>query len=271
MNKENTYTGNIASEAVLLSTHIINDFVLDKYRRLRSDLSEKYDVILLLNKDEEEDIKIPEDIRIFTTDCDSLNALEYNPIEETLLPGSCHFPLLRFFIDHPHYDNYWFVEYDVEFTGNWSVLMDDVTSNLSDYDFLSCYVERFNTDKNGHWPWWYRGNDVGYPLQQCIKGFNPICRCSYKALKCLDIYQKEGHSAHSEVMITSCLFHHGMKIGDFGGNSEFVPDGYEDKFYLANPEFTNGGTMRYRPLYTMQEIEEYNVPNKLFHPIKNKS
>lgn len=254
---------------VLLSTHILNEYVIQKYRKLYCDLDkEKYDIILLLNVDDGCEWSIPNDIICFTTNCESLNALLYEPIEETLLPGSCHFPLLRFYIDNPDYRFYWFIEYDVEFTGNWSSFMNDCSANLSDYDFLSCHIERFDENKNKYWAWWHRSNNVGYTLTDCIKGFNPICRYSNAALSYLDHYQKKGYSAHSEVMITTCLYHGGFRIGDFGGRGEFVPEGYENRYYIPNMSGINDGTMRYRPLYTLKEIEGTGLRNKLFHPLK---
>lgn len=254
---------------VLLSTHFVNDFVIQKYRKLYRNLDkEKYDIILLLNMDDGCEWRIPNDILCFTTNCESINDLEYEPIEETLLPGSCHFPVLRFFIDNPSYAFYWFIEYDVEFTGSWLTLMRDCDENLRDYDFLSCYVERYDEEKNRDWTWWHRSNNVGVTLKDCIKGFNPICRYSNAALSYIDLYQKAGHSAHSEVLITTCLYHGGLKIGDFGGTSEFVPQGYERKFYIPDLFGINNGTMRYRPIYALNEIEQTGLQDKLFHPIK---
>lgn len=100
-----------------------------------------------------------------------------------------------------------------------------------------------------------------------MKGFNPVCRYSRRALALLDEYIKKGYSAHSEVMITTCLYHHGFKIGDIGGTGEFTPHGYRNKYYVQG-RGVNNGTMRWRPLYTMEEIEALGTKNKLFHPIK---
>ena len=157
-------------QVVLLATHIINDFVLTKYWRLCRKLDcGKYDVVLLVNKSYDMDYSVPDDVRCFFTDCDTLNELCYEPIEESLLPGSCHFPVLRFFLDNKRYSQYWFVEYDVEYTGEWNTIMNDCDENLSDYDFLSCHVERFDAEKNGNWAWWYRGNHLGLDLKNCVK------------------------------------------------------------------------------------------------------
>lgn len=97
-------------EVILLSTHFVDGSVIKKYRRLNSELDKKrYAVILLVNMEEGESWEIPDDITCYFTDGNSINELGYNPMEETLLPGSCHFPVLRFFIDNPLYKFYWFI------------------------------------------------------------------------------------------------------------------------------------------------------------------
>ena len=142
----------------------------------------------------------------------------------------------------------------------------EVYLHYDNYGFLSCHIEKYG-EGNKDWPWWYRSNDCGYTLGKCVKGFNPICRYSNRALVLLDRYMKEGHSAHSEVMITTCLHNHGMKIGDIGGMGEFTPDGYRNRYYIKGIG-TNNGTMRWRPPFTMEEVEALGTKNRLFHPIK---
>lgn len=225
-----------------------------------------YSVILLLNTDDRQDVFVPSWMSVYRNDSKSINSLCYTPIENTLLPGSTHFLIFRFYLDNPHYRHYWFVEYDVVFTGRWNTLMEDCDSNLDGYDFLSCHIEKYG-EGNKDWPWWHRSNDCGYALEECVKGFNPICRYSNRALALLDGYMKEGHSAHSEVMITTCLHNHGMKIGDIGGMGEFTPDGYRNRYYIKGVG-TNNGTMRWRPTFTMEEIEALGTKDRLFHPIK---
>lgn len=48
----------------------------------------------------------------------------------------------------------------------------------------------------------------------------------------IDACQKKGYSAHFEVLITICLYDGGYKIGDLGGDGDFVPDGVTLKFYI---------------------------------------
>lgn len=111
---------------IILSSHFVNQFIIQKIKKLQSDLNTNiYDIILLLNIDDGCEWNVPDDILCFTTNCESTNELGYEPIDETLIPGSCHFPMLRFYKGHPSYEFYWLLEYDVMYTGNWSTLMDE--------------------------------------------------------------------------------------------------------------------------------------------------
>ena len=252
---------------VLFIAHFINDDTLCRYRKLRDELEcEKYDVVWVCTAAEYDEVMFPKDVKGIVYRSSDFQGLGYTPIENTIVPGCPHFIPLRFYQDNKGYGGYWFVEYDAVFTGKWNTMMDDCDENLRNYDFLTCHVERFGDD-NKEWSWWYRSNNCGYALADCMKGFNPVCRYSRRALALLDEYMKKGYSAHSEVMITTCLYHHGFKIGDLGGTGEFTPHGYRNKYYVQG-RGVNNGTMRWRPLYTMEEIEALGTKNKLFHPIK---
>lgn len=254
-------------DVVLFVTHRLNDSVIGSFIELGKELpNDSYDVVLLYQKEDDVTIEIAGNILLFICNNQDIKELGYKQIDKRLLPGSTNYPLLYFFKCHPYYETYWFIEYDVHFTGNWPILLNNCREELGNYDFLSCHIERY-CKCNSTWPWWFYKNSIKIPFVKYIKGFNPICRYSNRALACLDNYLKQGFSAHSEVMITTCLYHHGMKIGDIGGQGEFVPKGWENRYYLAG-EGVNNGTMRYRPVYTREEIEKTGLKNKLFHPLK---
>lgn len=258
----------MSNSVILFCTHFISDFVLNSYRRIKNEVRCGYDVVLLISTNDKEILNLPTDINAYICDIDSINSLEYNPICETLLPGSCHFPLLRFYLDYPLYHFYWFIEYDVYFSGCWSNLFEDCDTNLGCYDFIGSQISKYDIEKNGSWLWWTCKNESGFPLEKCVKGFNPICRYSRQALKCLDMHLSKGYCAHSEVMITTCLYNNQMLIGDFGGQGEFVPEGWENKYYIPKSVDADDGSIRYRPVFSMEEIKSYMRTNTLFHPLK---
>ena len=256
-------------QVVILMSHFFDTyFIRGKYQRLREELDvNRYDVVLLFNannKVKAMDI-IPDTINAYVYDIDDLNELGYTPICGNLLPGSCHFPVLRFYLDHPSYSYYWLIEYDVDFTGKWSNLMDSF--DYSNSDFVATYMTHYNVLKNRGWMWWNKSNKMQYPVTECIRGFHPICRYSNRALNYIDQYQKKGYSAHSEVLIATCLYHAGMELEDFGGTGEFVKLENKNKFYII-PTEQNIGTFCYRPVYPIEYVRDNGIREKLYHPIK---
>lgn len=246
---------------ILLSTHFLNQEIVDKYKHLSEEVDDLYDVYILLNR-KEDDTVIPDGIKVFYSTKKDIDKLGYKYFEsDWLYRGSCNFPVQRFWKEHPEYDFYWFVEYDVIFTGRWSYFFD---AWEDDYDFLTCHVERYNPFTNQLWTWWRENVNIGIEKKDLIKGFNTICRYSNRACKELDKHYLEGKIAHSEVFITSILHNNGYKIGDLGGDYEFTPEDKRNLFYKKDLGI-NYGTIRYRPLIMDYEVVKENT---LYHPWK---
>jgi len=258
-------------DIAIIVTHTVNKVLLERYFRLRNAFSAYGDVVILLNKEEDDKPKVlhlPEDVNCITFTVDDLNALQYEPLCETIIPGSNHFALLWFYLSHPAYRYYWNIEYDVEFTGNWNLIFEAFST--VEADFISTHIE-WNKD-HPYWYWWdtYQGVTLEIPVNQRIRSFNPIYRISPKALAFLDTFLKAGNSGHHEVLIPTALYHSGFKILDFGGKGEFILPEYEEQFYCIPLEKTEtvvaGSTMRHLPEFT--DIASYHLDNKLFHPVK---
>lgn len=243
-------------EKILLQSHFVDDTIKALLSELKEELdSEVFDVGLLLSlKDGEE---APSDVDAFIVRESDL--IPYGWIlfsGNGLYPGSCHLPLLLFHECHRgEYTHIWFIEYDVRFNGAWHTLMDDVHKNLFEYDLLSTRVCRYKDDKS--WPWWRTSNGTSLKAESCVRSFNPISRYSSRALDHISEMTKEWKS-HSELIIPTSLDLCGYKVGDFGGYGEFVPKGYEGKYY-------DDTTMRFRPSITDEEMTR---PDILYHPIK---
>lgn len=253
-------------QVVLLMAHFYNKSILEKLEKLKTELDGSvYDIVLLLNDEVGLRIEDSGNNDVFRFSALDLNVLGYEPIEETLIPGSVYFAVLYFYKMYPCYSYYWFIEYDVFFTGKWNMLFNAFESYHA--DFLSSHVERFDESKNGMWTWWYRGLDVNVALEKCIKSFNPICRYSTNALKCLDKFLKLGICGHQEVVVPTIINEEGGILCDFGGTGEFVQKGFEDRFYIQSPG-VHMGTLRYRPVFSEQDVLSSGIYNKIFHPVK---
>lgn len=183
-----------------------------------------------------------------------LNELGYTPIEKgKLVPGSNHFPLLKFYKENQGYDYYWLVEDDVRFSGDWKDFFDSFASCTS--DFLSSVIE--TKAENPTWYWWTSlktGNEV-IAEEKLLKSFNPIYRLSSQALVCIDAHLRIGWMGHHEVLLPTLLYNKGFLVEDFGGEGAFVCPENKAKFY-------NDTSMRIAPVLPDDR------KNYLFHPVK---
>lgn len=256
-----------STTAILFLCHKINNDMLKRYRKIVNELYGIYDVYWVFQSDNglSEKYLVDSGVNVYCFSLASLNDLYYIPMSEKLY-GNEHFIMERFVHDHQEYTYYWVVEYDVMYKGNWLDFFSAFDS--CDADFLSSHIEfRHEAEK---WPWWHlvkiipesKISKVDY-----VKSFNPIYRISFKAADYLDSFLQKDNYGFYEIIMSTALFHGGFKIYDIGGRGSFVPKGYEDVHYVDGSGINNG-TMRFRPEYSIEEIVESNLTNKLFHPYK---
>jgi|RhiMetdeSRZDD1v2_1073273.scaffolds.fasta_scaffold07776_10 hypothetical protein len=197
----------------------------------------------------------------------SVGEMGYLPISKDLVPGSNHFPVLKFFREYPVYEFYWLIEDDVWFNGNWNHFFSFFQSY--DHHFMSSHI-RFHRQEP-EWVWWRSLSHPfsSIPVEERLRSFNPIYRISRPALEFLHNSLSDYWIGHHEVLMPTLLYHNGFSIGDFGGDGEFVLEGNNNRFYTSgNLTDMEGrlsdGTMRYRPSWDKKGMEK----NMLYHPVK---
>lgn len=243
--------------AILYLTHIISNTIIENFKKLR--LESGCDTFLVHTVDE------LSNFGIYYSEEETINMLGLKTITggNKLFPGSMNFIMYRFYKEHPEYDYYWFIEYDVVFTGNWGWFIENTTKDFKNYDFVSSHIECW--DESSGWYWWDKNNYLDIPREQQLKSFNPVCRYSKTALDTLISWNKD-KVAHFEVLVPTCLYECGLSIADLGGDNEFTLPGLRNKYYLDNKTESNDGTIRWRPNYKKSECIALN---KLYHPIKS--
>jgi hypothetical protein len=186
-------------------------------------------------------------------------------IAPTMVPGSCHLSALHLYETHPGYDEYWFVEYDVVFTGSWSVLFDAVHGDGS--ALIACHVRE--RDEEPSWHWWrsieHPSGDAPSPL---LRAFLPVYRISADGLSALSRAVSAGWVGHFEALVPTVLRAASLTISDFGGDGSYVPPARRNCFYTSfsgREELWHFGTMRFRPCQRSPLLR----PNSLYHPVKN--
>jgi hypothetical protein len=257
---------NTSKQAILVLTDKSSPIIINLYSEIKKATKNHSDVLIAFHQKEP---TVPEPIKKadhFLFDNTVLTNLGFRPISDKLLPGSNHFPLLKFYRENPEYEYYWIIEDDVRFSGNWSLLFDSLSTVNS--DFISCSIRNWNEEPG--WCWW----DLTHPtkelaLEKRVASFNPVYRISNRALKFINNALLDGWSGHHEVLYPSLLKNGGFLIADFGGEGSYVIPGFENKVYLADrpDQFKFGylSTMKFRPVFNMIG----KIPNKFYHPVKD--
>lgn len=242
-------------QAVLYLTTKSNEWTLSAFHALEQSLQGMADVYFAYHQQGDVlPVSLQNIKNLFVFTSDVLNELGYTPIEKgKLVPGSNHFPLLKFFKENQCYDYYWLVEDDVRFSGDWKDFFDSFASSTS--DFLSSVIE--TKAENPTWYWWTSfktGNEV-IAEEKLLKSFNPIYRLSSQALACIDAHLRIGWMGHYEVLLPTLLYNKGFLLEDFGGEGTFVRPENNAKFY-------DDTSMRIAPVLPDDR------KNYLFHPVK---
>lgn len=241
------------NQTILFLSNKANEWTLQAYRALSDSMTLEADVYLLYHQ---QGTVLPDSLRginVFPFNSSILHDMGYQPIEDSLLPGSNHFPLLKFFREHPGNDYYWLVEDDVRYAGDWKQFFDCFRTNSS--DFLSSHIQRYE-DHPG-WYWWnsLRVTTEELPTDRMVKSFNPIYRLSRQALSVIDECLREGWKGHHEVLIPTLLYSKGFSIEDFGGKGRFVSPQNENRNYTVE-------TFSERPVLPEEG------KGLLYHPVK---
>lgn len=250
--------------AVILLTHFLDRRIIGKYRRMRESLDAGHDIFLLLQSDIEDTAGLPEDIRAVRYTYGDLCSMDYPAIDMRIVPGSVHFVMLRFRLDHPGYSHYWSVEYDVEMDGDWRAIFRECAAH--DADLIACDIQDFK--ENPCWYWWNALvlREAMVPLIKRTRSFNPIYRLSSRALDLLHRRQGEGDGGHFEVLLPTLLKAYGMKLGDLHRRGRYALPGLSRDYYCKEAPQPHG-SMRHAPAIPTSCMD--GTSGYLFHPVKS--
>lgn len=255
-------------DTVVIMTHLLNDTVFERYRKLRDDLSkDKYDVILLINNYKrnisEDDINsISQDILYYHQTREKINSLVNSRYyvhecpQDEFIWLNLHLAYLEFYLEFKNmYDSFYYVEYDVVFTGNWSLLFDDIEKH-PDIDFLAAKFRIFSK----HDPWWWfkdRGTTIDIPENDRWGSFNAFLKISHKAFEylCKQLHQQTG--AFHELALITYLKQAGFRC------VSLWPDNYDVVEDLSG-KYCNSEIFDFESHTRISKQQN----NKLYHPVK---
>ena len=266
----------IKRSAILFQTHFISNHILSEFQNISSE-SEGFGDAYLLCDDKNSDItKKVKKYRYFCFNTEGLSDLNYPIIKDEQrraeVPNNRAFQLsnkqlsiLKFFLENRDYDYYWFIEYDVRYSGKWSQFFNNFNNN--DSDLITSYLRYYKEESR--WAHWYLNHpELTNSESELIRSFNPIMRISNKALTYLHESFLDGWIGNLEVLIPTLLHNNGFELEDFGGSGKFCQKENINRHYIGSENNIYGeldhGTMRYRPHPIYLGLRK----NKLYHPIK---
>ncbi len=252
----------LSGTVVIFFGHDVSRTSRNAFRRLRASAGRRVTVKWLLDLAGGPEIPSEFQGEIITYDSRRFDQWGLRTFGAKMLPGHCHFPILRLFMESPKIERLWLVEYDVRFTGKWKVLFDHFESD--DADLITCHLR--NHDQEPGWHWW---ESLKPPAEagevQPLRAFLVVARYSAAAMSALIEMQTHGWVGHQEVIIPTALRHAGLKVRDINDAS---PAHRARRFYISysdqNGALEEFGTLRYRPARPHAGLRS----NMLYHPVK---
>ena len=241
--------------AVGFFTYLFDPEIINRYRKLKEELADRAQTNIVA----EAGTPVPEALLAETVffDFQQLAANAPRILGSKVIPGNSHLTMLAFFRSRPEFDYYWYIEYDVVFTGAWRTLLDACSDDTS--DLLAPHLRTY--DQEPDWPWW---RSLGVPPAAAEKGlvraFMPIYRISRRALESVEAAVRDGCSGHFEALVPTVLQGESLRISDLG----------EGRFYTSSSSpdgQLRQGTMRYRPFHARPLAGR----DLLYHPVKPES
>lgn len=257
-------TGQAVNQVVAFFTHLFDDEIESRYLKLKSDLEGVAEVLIF----SQAGTRIPERYRdrTYFFDYEGIRSAAKRVIGDQLLPGNVHLVELDFYRNHPGFDYYWFIEFDVVFSGNWATLFRAVRDDRA--DLLAGHVRGFQQERK--WPWWETLDLPGCPLSQAewVRAFFPVYRISTAGFQAVDKWVKRGWTGHFEGLIPCAIRSESLSISDLGGTGPWTPRERRHRFYSSFSWDGGGtlaaGTLRHRPPQGSLRLRR----DTIFHPVK---
>jgi hypothetical protein len=248
---------------IIYRTHFWDAACAREFARLQNALSDQYDLVVAgFIADPAQVPEVP-DIPCFFSNMDDLARLGY-PGLAALKP--IHIDMFRIFRAYPDYRHYWMIEFDVRYTGDWAVLMRELSESPA--DVLGTVVQsRAEHPQWGHWKSFCPAAAV-LPDEQYVKIFTPMTRLSNAAMRVIDAAYQAGWTGHFEVLWPTAAAAAGLLVEDIGGKGRFTPRSRYGRHYTTSAFhiYLTPGSFAFRPPIPESYVSQR--PPALWHPVK---
>lgn len=255
--------------ALFFVTHKIDKKIQKQFEKIRSELKGIADVFITGTynwdiKQEYKNIYVPISLEEMRDKNKKLIGTVYN--------GNCHMTPILIKNKKPGYLHYWFIEYDVLFTGDLKDIFKKVENDNS--ELITTHIKTYESDLEVSWifgssyifGFWdvmmlWNNQHQNIPLYRAFLQFYRISNIAIDKMS--QIVLNNGWGGHFESLLPTALIYWKMKVSQFWGESEFTPQDRKWLFYHSYPTDTYLGTFRFRPPILNTHKKWY-----LFHPVK---
>lgn len=253
------------ADVIVFLAHVFDEEIERRFFKLRQECSELCDVVVLA----EQGSTIPPNVAPFTRffDFSALKQMAKSVIGSGIVPGNCHLRSIDYYRRFPNYRFYWFIEYDVVYTGNWAALISSLAEDQS--DLLAAHVRTLADDPDWFWKESLKTEPDNLRRDEWIFAFLPVHRISARGLEAVAEKVRDGWTGHFEALVPSSLAHCGLRISDIGGSGAWTPKDRIHRHYVdwrKGLHHGYGGSLQYRPSIRLRLIR-----NRLYHPCGTKA
>jgi hypothetical protein len=252
-------------------THSDDPRILAHFKRLRQQIADLMPSYLVFHNPSRRSLFRPKaDIVVKERDFRTVMLRRRNQMTRRNGSIRSHLDLIHMFgACHPkaaHCSHVWFVECDVDFSGDWRDFFAPLMARRA--DLLATRIRyRDEVPRWYHWRLHRQPDDVLAGLT--ATSFNPLIRLSRRFI---DTYREEmsrgGWDSHWEALYPTAALHHGLLLEDILGTGRFGISRSDPSF---KPPLTLA-TFGYRPVrstsYFFETPSAFREANRLYHPVK---
>jgi hypothetical protein len=255
-----------------VATHKFDRAIYRNNDRIHRQLGRDYKFIVHYDATSTPDVELPRlDYPVLPFNFKEIRTKFPHLRQSKIVPGNKYPAYIELLTAFPEIQYFWFVEYDVRFSGNWRTLVD--TCRRSDADMLGCHIR--TRQEIPDWDWWPSIQNMHDPQRQLpgIRAFTWAVRLSRRAMdliaqRCIE----DGWTGHLEALLPSLLHDAGMRVEEIGGRSPFTPPErrglfYSSEFGISSPSLNGDfglGSNRFGPPLLFWGARR----NRLYHPVK---
>jgi hypothetical protein len=255
----------MSSTAILFITDVVSDRICSHFTRLKENLSPGLNTFLVQHVKEDTvgtgvgDILVREKDIVRTLPRRNLQRMAFdrkinNGYFDLVFITACTHPLIS------SCEYVWFVEYDVDYTGNWLEFFKSYSS--SDTDLVTTRIRNIDESRDYyHWQYTIVPEYIFDPAQGIDYRLNclmPVSRLSRRYIDAyIDEMKYENWMGHFEIIVPSLAQYLGLSMEDLYKNESI---GINQKTFGFRPVRSNA--------YFHEKPENFDLQNFLYHPVK---